>query len=96
MDKATTVTDAKSLWGEGPDKRNLCSASICLNTLISEYIPTCIRSSYIFFLDSKNNNNRMFPHACSLVELILLELFSEVESTQEGHHKLSIPAYSKE
>ena len=26
-------------------------------------------------------------HACSLVELILLELLSEVESTQEGHHK---------
>ena len=36
----------------------------------------------------------MFPHACSLVELILLELLREVESTQEGHHKLSIPAYS--
>ena len=35
-------------------------------------------------------------HACSLVELILLELLSEVESTQEGHHKLSIPAYFKE
>ena len=65
-------------------------------TVISEYIPTCIRSSYIFCLDSKNNNSRMFPHACGLVELISLELLSEVESTQEGHHKLSIPAYSKE
>ena len=31
MDKATTVTDTKTLWGEDPDKRNPCSASICLN-----------------------------------------------------------------
>ena len=31
MDKARTVTDTKTLWGEDPDKRNLCSASICLN-----------------------------------------------------------------
>ena len=28
---------------------------------------------------------------CSLVELILFELLSKVESTQEGHHKLAIP-----
>ena len=26
-----SVTDTKTLWGEDPDKRNLCSASICLN-----------------------------------------------------------------
>ena len=31
MDKASTVTDTKTLWGEDPYKRNLCSASICLN-----------------------------------------------------------------
>ena len=30
MDKARTVTDTKTLWGEDSDKRNLCSASICL------------------------------------------------------------------
>ena len=29
---------------------------------------------------------------CSLVELILFELFkSKVDGTQEGHHKLTIP-----
>ena len=49
MDKARTVTDTKTLWGVDPDKRNLCSASICLNiTLISEYSPTCICS--LFFV----------------------------------------------
>ena len=31
MDKASTVTDTKTLQGEDPYKRNLCSASICLN-----------------------------------------------------------------
>ena len=31
MDKARTVTDAKALWGEDPDEKNLCSDSICLN-----------------------------------------------------------------
>ena len=31
MDKARAVTDTKTLWGEDPDKRNLCCASICLN-----------------------------------------------------------------
>ena len=51
---------------------------------------------FIFCLDSKNNIDIMFPHVSSLVELILIELLSEVESTQEGHHKLSIPSYSKE
>ena len=33
---------------------------------------------------------------CSLVELILFELLSKVEGTQEGHHKLAIPTYSRE
>ena len=32
MDKARTVHDTKTLWGEDPDKRNPSSASICLNT----------------------------------------------------------------
>ena len=31
MGKAMIVTDTKPLWGEDPDKRNPCSASICLN-----------------------------------------------------------------
>ena len=31
MDKARTITDTKTLWGEDPDKRNPCSAFICLN-----------------------------------------------------------------
>ena len=31
IDKAMTVTDTKTFWGEDPEKRNLCSASICLN-----------------------------------------------------------------
>ena len=31
MDKARTVTDTKTLWEEDSDKRNTCSASICLN-----------------------------------------------------------------
>ena len=31
MDKARTITNTKTLWGEDPDKRNPCSASICLN-----------------------------------------------------------------
>ena len=56
MGNATTVTDTKALWGEDPDKRNSCSTSICLSSLISECSPTCIRSSYIFFcLDNKDN-----------------------------------------
>ena len=38
--------------------------------------------------------NRMFPHAVWLN--FLFELLSKVESTQEGHHKLTIPAYSRE
>ena len=34
---------------------------------------------------------------CSLVvELLLFELLSKVEGTKEGHHKLAIPAYSRE
>ena len=33
---------------------------------------------------------------CSLIALILFESLSQVESTREGHHKLSISAYSKE
>ena len=33
---------------------------------------------------------------CSLVELILFELLSKVEGTQEGHHKLAVPDYSRE
>ena len=33
MDKARTVTDTKTLWGEDPDKRNPCSASIALKLL---------------------------------------------------------------
>ena len=43
MDKATKVTDTKTLWGEDPDKRNSCCASICLNY------------SHFICLDSKNN-----------------------------------------
>ena len=53
MDKARTITDTKTLWGEDPDERNPCSASICLN--YSHF--------RVFGLDSKNNINRMFPHA---------------------------------
>ena len=33
---------------------------------------------------------------CSLVELFLFEFLSKVEGTQEGHHKLAIPANSRE
>ena len=91
MDKATAVTDTKTLWGEDPDKRSLCSASIYLN--YSHFrVHSYLYSQFLHFWIRKNNNNRMFPHANSLVELILLELLSEVESTQEGYHKLSISA----
>ena len=123
MDKARTITDTKTLWGEDPDKRNPCCASICLNyshfreTLWGEdpdkrnpccasiclnyshfrvlsYMPSHFVHLFGLCMDSKNNINRMFPLMPSLVELILFELLSEVERTQEGHHKLSIPVYS--
>ena len=64
MDKARTVTDAKTLWGEDPDKRNPCSASICLNYShfrVQSYLH--LQFLHLFCLDSKNNINRMFLHA---------------------------------
>ena len=56
MDKATTVTDRKTLWGEDPDKRNPCSASICLNYShfrVQSYLHS--QNLTFFCLDSKNN-----------------------------------------
>ena len=94
MDKVRTITDTKPLWGEDPDKRNPCSAYICLNYShfrVLSYLPSQFLHLFGLCMDSKTTLTE-----CSLVELILFELLSEVERTQEGHHKLSIPVYSKE
>ena len=43
MDKARTITDTKTFWGEDPDKRNPCSASIWLNNShfrVLSYLPS--------------------------------------------------------
>ena len=123
-----TVTDAKTLWGEDPDKRNLCSSYICLNYshfrvqsyLHSQFLHlfvwtikttpgggggghfhinlygTCRSSGYHFSAEIPEPGIKQNVSPCSLVELILFELLSKVEGTQEGHHKLAIPAYSRE
>ena len=65
MDKARTITDAKTLWGEDPDKRNSCSASIiCLNYShfrVLSYLPSQFLHFFGLCMNSKNNINRMFP-----------------------------------
>ena len=64
MDKARTITDTKTLWGEDPDKRNPCSASICLNYShfrVLSYLPSQFLHFCGLCMDSKNNINRMFP-----------------------------------
>ena len=64
MDKARTITDTKTLWGEDPDKRNPCSASICLNYShfrVLSYLPSQFLHFFGLCMDSKNNINRMFP-----------------------------------
>ena len=89
IDNARTVTDTKTLWGEDPDKRNSCSAFICLNYShfrVQSYLN--LHFLHFFVRRVKTTLTECFP--CSLVELILFQLLSEVESTQEGHYKLSI------
>ena len=64
MDKARTITDTKTLWGEDPDERNPCSASICLNYShfrVLSYLPSQFLHFFGLCMDSKNNINRMFP-----------------------------------
>ena len=69
----------------------------------SAVLPAFAVLSY-FCLDNKNNTQGALPEPgmkqnvspCSLVELILFEFLSKVEDTLEGHHKLAIPAYSRE
>ena len=58
MDKATTVIDTKTLWGEDPDKRNPCSASICSNysNFRVQVLPPFAVLTF-FCLDSKNNTH---------------------------------------
>ena len=56
MGKAMTVADTKTLWGEDPDKRNPCSASICLNYShfrVQSYLH--LQFLHFFCLDHKNN-----------------------------------------
>ena len=64
MDKARTITDTKTLWGEDPDKRNPCSASICLNyshLRVQSYLSSQFLHFFGLCMDSNNNINRMFP-----------------------------------
>ena len=52
---------------------------------------TCRSSGYHFSAEIPEPGIKQ-----NVVELILFELLSKVEGTQEGHHKLAIPAYSRE
>ena len=64
MDKVKTITDTKTLWGEDPDKRNPCSASICLNYShfrVLSYLHAQFLHFFGLCMDSKNNINRMSP-----------------------------------
>ena len=91
MDKARAVTDTKTLWGEDPDKRNPCSSSICLN--YSHFrVQSCLHTQFLHFFVCTVKTTLQNVSPCSLVQLILFELLSEVEGTQEGHHRLLIPA----
>ena len=57
---------------------------------------TCRFSGYHFSAEILEPGMKQNVSPCSFVELILFELLSKVEGTQKGHHKLAIPAYSRE
>ena len=65
MDKAMTITNTKTLWGEDPDKRNPCSASICFHYShfrVQSYLQT--QFLYFFCLNSKNNTQGVCVCVC--------------------------------
>ena len=126
MDKATTVTDTK-LCGERIQIKEIhVLLPFVWITPISECSPTCIFSSYIFFVWTIKTTPRghrkalpynhiwempffrvsvfsinswtgyeteCFPMQFGWTYFVWIILF---EGTQEGHHKLAIPAYSRE
>ena len=69
MDKARTITDTKTLWGEDPDKRNLCSASICLNYshfIVLSYLPSQFLHFFGLCMDSETALTECSPDAVRL------------------------------